>query len=78
VNNRRVYPDISVGDMDACWKWSKVCDVGVTLSGLWTLAGSGETPKQVRKVTKGFMLVNSLLDFCKKRHELGLQETKEE
>jgi hypothetical protein len=33
-----------VGAMDARWQWSKVCDVGVTPSGLWTLAGSGATP----------------------------------
>jgi len=33
--------------MDAHWQWSKVCDVGVTSLGLWTLTGSKETPKQV-------------------------------
>jgi hypothetical protein len=33
----------SLGAMDVRWKWSKVCDIEVTPSGLWTLAGSGET-----------------------------------
>jgi len=33
--------------MDTRWKWSKVYDIEVTPLGLWTLAGSGETPQQV-------------------------------
>jgi hypothetical protein len=42
---RRGYANISARAMDACWQRSKVYDVGVTSSGIWTLAGSRETPK---------------------------------
>jgi hypothetical protein len=40
------HASISIGAMDARWQWSKACDTRVTPSGLWTLAGSGETPEK--------------------------------
>jgi hypothetical protein len=41
--------DDSVRAMDACWQWSKVCDVEVTPSGIWTLTSSEVTPKKVSR-----------------------------
>jgi hypothetical protein len=38
------YVDKFFGAMDAHWQRRKVCDVELTLSRLWTLASSGETP----------------------------------
>jgi hypothetical protein len=41
VKSTRGYADNFIVAMDAHWQQSKVCDVRVTLSGLWTLVGSG-------------------------------------
>jgi hypothetical protein len=47
MQSRRGYANNSVRAMDSHWQQSKVYDVRMTSSGLWTLAVSGKTPQQI-------------------------------
>jgi len=41
--------------MDAHWKRRNACDVRVSPSGLWTLAGSGKTLSYYTFILKGYL-----------------------